>query len=78
MVYYNDNNHIGILEEVMEVKIARIKKGLTQIELCKLVKTSPKKIVEIERGNYDMVTLGLAKKIAKVLDVSIADLFLKE
>ncbi len=62
----------------MEVKIARIKKGLTQIELCKLVKTSPKKIVEIERGNYDMVTLGLAKKIAKVLDVSIADLFLKE
>ena len=31
----------------MKVKIARIKKGLTQLQLCKLVKTSPKKIVEI-------------------------------
>ncbi len=62
----------------MKVKIARIKKGLTQLQLCKLVKTSPKKIVEIERGNYDMVTLGLAKKIAEVLDSNVVELFLNK
>ena len=58
----------------MKVKIARIKKGLTQLQLCKLVKTSPKKIVEIERGNYDMVTLGLAE----VLDSNVVELFLNK
>lgn len=62
----------------MEVKIARIKKNLTQMQLCKLVKTSPKKLVEIERGNYDKVTLGLARRIAKALDTNVMDLFFKE
>ncbi|EGT0013484.1 helix-turn-helix domain-containing protein [Clostridium perfringens] len=59
----------------MKVKIARIKKGITQQQLCKIVKTSPKKLVEIERGNYDMVTIGLAKKIAAALDTTVQDLF---
>ena len=60
----------------MEVKLARIKKGLTQIELCKRVKTSPRKIVQIERGNIDKVSFELAKKIAIELDSSINRLFL--
>lgn len=68
----------GMLGGKMEVKLARIKKKLTQAQLCKLVKTSPKKLVEIERGNYDMVTLGLAKRLAKVLDTNVVDLFFKE
>ena len=59
----------------MEVKIARIKKSLTQAQLCKIVKISPRKIVEIEKGNYDKVTIGLAKKIAKLLEMSVQDLF---
>lgn len=62
----------------MNVKIARIKKGLTQKELCKMVKTSPKKIVEIEKGNYDNVRIGLAKKIAKALDSTVTELFFNE
>ncbi|MDU1442081.1 MAG: helix-turn-helix transcriptional regulator [Clostridium cochlearium] len=62
----------------MNVKIARIKKGLTQKELCKMVKTSPKKIVEIEKGNYDNVRIGLAKKIAKALDSTVQELFFNE
>lgn len=61
----------------MEVKIARIKKGLTQAQLCKIVKTSPKKLVEIERGNYTKVNIALAKKISEVLDVEFEKLFLK-
>ena len=61
----------------MNVKIARIKKGLTQAELCKMVKTSPKKLVEIERGNYDNVTKSLMERIAKALE-STVELFFSE
>lgn len=59
----------------MEVKIARIKKRLTQKQLCKIVKMSPKKLVEIEKGNYDKITFRLAKKIATALDTTIEHLF---
>lgn len=62
----------------MKVKIARIKKGLTQLELCRIVNISPKKLVEIERGNYSKVTFELAFKLAKELDTTIQELFLDE
>lgn len=62
----------------MNVKIARIKKGLTQAELCKIVKTSPKKLVEIERGNYGNVTKSLMERIAKALDTTVQELFFSE
>ncbi len=62
----------------MEIKIARIKKGLTQMELCKRVKTSPRKIVQIERGDLGKVSFELAKRIAIELDSSINELFLNE
>lgn len=59
----------------MEVKIARIKAGLTQAQLCKLVKTSPKKLVSIERGEDENVTKGLMIKIAKALNSDVQTLF---
>lgn len=59
----------------MKVKIARIRKDLTQAELCKIVKMSPKKLVEIEKGNYDKVNLGLMKKIAEALGEDVKELF---
>lgn len=62
----------------MNVKIARIKKGLTQAELCKMVKTSPKKLVEIERGNYGNVTKSLMERIAKALESTVQELFFSE
>lgn len=62
----------------MNIKIARIKKGLTQAELCKMVKTSPKKLVEIERGNYDNVTKSLMERIAKALESTVQELFFSE
>lgn len=62
----------------MNVKIARIKKGLTQAELCKIVRTSPRKLVEIERGNYDNVTKALMERIAKALDSTVQELFFNE
>lgn len=63
----------------MKVKIARIKKGLTQMELRELVKPmSLSTIVKIERGDVDGLTLGQAKRIAKALDTTVEELFFKE
>jgi putative transcriptional regulator len=62
----------------VNVKIARIKAGLTQSELCKRVKTSPKKLVEIERGHYENVTKGLMERIAAALNSTVQELFFQE
>ncbi|AJH02207.1 hypothetical protein LF65_05700 [Clostridium beijerinckii] len=62
----------------MNVKVARIKKGLTQQQLCKIVKTSPKKLVAIEKGHYEKVTKELMEKIAAALDSTVQELFFDE
>lgn len=62
----------------MNVKLARIKKGLTQSELCKKVKTSPKKLVAIERGEYGSVTKSLMERIATELGSTVQELFFSE
>ena len=62
----------------MKVKLARIKKGFTQKELCQILKTSPKKLIDIERGNYDNVTKSLIEKIAYALDSNVQELFFEE
>lgn len=62
----------------MKVKIARIKKGLTQAELRELIGVSPNTLVQIEKGNYDNVKIGLAKKIAETLDSTVTELFFSE
>ncbi|MBW5459019.1 helix-turn-helix transcriptional regulator [Clostridium sporogenes] len=62
----------------MEVKIARIKKGLTQEKLCKMLKISKTTLVKIEKGNYECIKIGLAKEIAKVLGSTVQELFLND
>lgn len=59
----------------MEVKIARLKKQLTQKELCKKVRISIKKLVDAERGNYDRLTFSNMKDLSAELNTSINDLF---
>ena len=61
-------------DENMIIKIARIKAGLTQAQLCKEIKMSPKKLIEVERGNYDILTLGNMKALSKALGMSIQEL----
>lgn len=63
---------------ILNVKIARIKAGLTQSELCKKVKTSPKKLVAIERGKYGNVTKDLMERIAKALNSDVITLFFSD
>mgnify|MGYP000866485547 CR=1 FL=1 len=60
----------------MNVKIARIKKGYTQDDVCKILRISKSTIVSIEKGNYDNIKIGLAKKIATLLDSTVQELFL--
>lgn len=62
----------------MNVKIARIKTGLTQSELCKIVKTSPKKLVDIERGHYENVRKSLMERIAEATKSTVQELFFEQ
>lgn len=62
----------------MNVKLERIKKGLTQKEFAKLVGTSNVTIVKIEKGNIDGISFGTLKKIANVLDCTFEKLFLSD
>lgn len=62
----------------MNVKLARIKAGLTQKELAALVGLSNVTIVKIEKGNYHSITRETMIKISKVLNVSIMELFFSE
>lgn len=62
----------------MNVKLARIKAGLTQKELAALVGLSNVTIVKIERGNYDSLTRATMIKIAKVLNSDVQKLFFSE
>lgn len=61
----------------LNLKIARIKKGLTQKQLAEIVGSSPATINKIEKGKAD-IRVGTLKKIAKALDISIAELFKNE
>lgn len=62
----------------MNIKIARMKKGLTQDKLRRLLHISTGKMVEIEKGNYQNVTIPLAIEIAEILGDTVENLFLKE
>lgn len=62
----------------MNVKIARIKKGLTQKQLREIVNISPNKLVQIEKGNYSNVTYDQVVKISKALDSTPQELFFKD
>lgn len=57
----------------LNLKIARIKKGLTQKQLAEIVGTSPATINKAEKGKID-IRIGTLKKISKALGVSISEL----
>ena len=62
----------------MNVKLARIKAGLTQKEFAKMVGTSNVTIVKIEKGDIDGISFGLLKKISLTLGCTFEELFLNE
>lgn len=62
----------------MSLKIERVKKDLTQKELQKLTGVSRPTIRKIEKGNTDVVALGIYKKLAKALDIPVEELIKEE
>lgn len=59
----------------MNVKLARVKMGMNQIDVCKAVKMSPRKLCEIERGEYDKVTYKNMVELSRLLNVTVQELF---
>lgn len=62
----------------MNLKLARIKMGLTQKQLAQLVGLSNVTIVKLEKGNDDTVTKATMVKLAKVLNTTVQELFFSE
>ena len=62
----------------MNVKIARIKKGLSQRDLAKLCGVCQNTIVKIEKGEIDTMLVQNLKKVAEVLGMTITELFFSE
>ncbi|NOV62584.1 helix-turn-helix transcriptional regulator [Clostridium beijerinckii] len=63
----------------MNLKIARIKKGIKQIDLAREIHVSPATLIKWEKGiELDNIRFGIMKKIAELLDTSIEELFLSE
>lgn len=62
----------------INLKIARIKKGLNQIELAQISGVSRHQIAALENGRATNPNLDTIKKISKALDVSPLELFFNE
>jgi len=63
--------------ENINLKIARVQKGLSQQELSDLCEVTRQTIGLIEKGKYNP-TLNLCVKIATVLSLTLNDLFWDE
>ena len=61
----------------LNLKIARLKKCLSQKELAKLAGISPAKVSKSENGKINL-RIDTIKKISKVLDIPVTGLFFND
>ncbi|AJH02172.1 transcriptional regulator [Clostridium beijerinckii] len=59
----------------MNMKLTRIKKGLTQSQLREKANTSLNTIVALEKGKINNIRVGTLVKIAAALDSTVIELF---
>lgn len=59
----------------MKIKLARIEKGLTQEELCKIVKMSRATLIKIEKGDFSPLSFNKIVSLSKVLGRTPQELF---
>lgn len=59
----------------MNMKLTRIKKGLTQSQLREKANTSLNTIVALEKGKINNIRVGTLVKIAAALDSTVTELF---
>lgn len=57
----------------LNLKIARVKKGLSQKELANKVGISPATVSKAETGKFDL-RLSTLLKLSKILDVTVEEL----
>lgn len=62
----------------MNLKIARIKAGLTQSQLRDKANVSLNTIVALEKGEIDGVSVRVLKKIAAALNSTVQELFFSD
>ncbi|KEH96119.1 helix-turn-helix transcriptional regulator [Clostridium massiliodielmoense] len=62
----------------MNVKLRRIELGIKQQDFAKQLGIGRSTLLKIEKGNYDNVKIGLAKKISEILEVPVQELFFNE
>lgn len=60
------------------LKIARIKKGLTQRQLVEVSGVGLTSITKIEKYGIENTTVATLRKLADALDTSVEELFFKE
>lgn len=65
---------------LIQMKIARVKKGISQKQLSEISNLSSSTISNIESGSksIDCVSFGTLKKISEALDISIDELIKEE
>jgi len=59
----------------MKVKLARVEKGLTQEELCKMAKIARATLIKVERGDFSPLTYNKIISLAGVLGKTPQELF---
>lgn len=63
----------------INLKLARIKAGIKQIDLAKEIHVSPATLIKWEKGiDFENIRLGQMKKLAAALDTTVEELFLSE
>ena len=67
-----DENFLAVLED--RIKLLRLKKSMTQIELATLCGFEKASMSRIESGKTNITIITL-RKISKVLDVEITEFF---
>ena len=75
---YTDKKYLLGGESMLSLKLARIKKGLTQKELCEKSGVSAATICNIERNGIDTIPVKTLKKLAKALDTTVSTLFFSD
>lgn len=67
------------MDRALRFKFARLKKGLTQMQLREISKTNIQTIINIEKGkSIDGLRVGTLRKLADVLECSVNELFFGE
>ncbi|MBI2251360.1 MAG: helix-turn-helix transcriptional regulator [Armatimonadetes bacterium] len=73
---FMEYNRLPSIDIAAQIINARSKKGLTQLKLAKLVKTSQSAIARLENGHYAGYSLKTLSKIAKALNFNLKITFM--